>query len=90
MSRVKVRDLPDEIRRTLNVTEEDYLETELVEGVVLLKTASDSDEARRRLDTAIGSARYIGPEPRPSPEEEEAWIDEQLEAFRRDHAKRSP
>jgi bifunctional DNA-binding transcriptional regulator/antitoxin component of YhaV-PrlF toxin-antitoxin module len=90
MPRVKVRDLADEIRKALNVAEEDYLETELIEGVVLLRPASSSDEARRRLDEAIGAARYVGPEPRPSPEEEEEWIDEQLEAFRRNRTQRGP
>ena len=92
MALLKVRDraritLPAEIRKVLNVSAGDYLEARIVEGGVLLKPASAPrdekawdelldivDTPKRREPTAL------------SPDEEEEWIAEQIEAFRREQA----
>lgn len=80
MSLVKVRraaqiTLPAEVREKLNVKEGDYLEAEVREGVLMLKPVAVLDRASawKGIREAQESVRYIGPEPRPSPEEEE-WI----------------
>jgi len=89
MSLVKViRDgqitLPAEAREALQLKEGDYLEAEVVDGEVRLKPLAvvDREAAWRRIREAQASVRYIGPEPRPSPEEEEQWIFEVVEDFR--------
>ena len=52
-------------------------------GVLLMPAAGvDRDEAWRRALDAPSSVRYIGPEPRPSPEEEEQMIFDMVEEFR--------
>ncbi len=86
MPRVKVHrnrlTLPEELRRAFHVADEDYFDAEAVEDGILLKP---SREARRRaalerIHRAQAGVRYIGPEPRPSPEEEERLIADMLEA----------
>lgn len=91
MARVRLRrsaqiTLPAELRRTFNLVEGDELEAEAVEGGILLRPVAA--RARRSLDEILGSVKYIGPEPRPSPEEEEEWIAREVMAFRREQAKR--
>ncbi len=80
--------LPAPIRRQLEIVEGDRLEAEVVEGGVLLRRPSDA--ARRaaweRIREAQRSVRYIGPEPRPDPEEEERMIFEEVEALRHKNA----
>jgi AbrB family looped-hinge helix DNA binding protein len=68
--------LPAEIRRSLRLGDGDYLEAEVVDGKVELRPVAvvDRQEAWRKIREAQASVRYIGPEPRPSPEEEEQWI----------------
>jgi AbrB family looped-hinge helix DNA binding protein len=81
--------LPAAVRRKLSLAEGDYLEAELVETGVLLKPISDEREkAWQRVLDAPKSVRYIGPEPRPSPDEEEEWLAEEVKAARlEEHAK---
>jgi AbrB family looped-hinge helix DNA binding protein len=88
MSRVQVRRgaditwLPEEARQKLRLAEGDYLEVEVVEDGVLLRPSRESRRraALERIRKAQAGVHYIGPEPRPSPEEEEQVIAELLEA----------
>jgi AbrB family looped-hinge helix DNA binding protein len=81
--------LPAEIRQKLRLAQGDYLEAEVVDDGVLLKRVSSVEQAWQRIAEAPGSVRYIGPEPRPTPEEEEEWLAEEVKAARREeHAKR--
>jgi AbrB family looped-hinge helix DNA binding protein len=89
MALVKVRraaqiTLPAAIRRQLEIAEGDYLEARVVEGNVVLKPASavKRANARQQIREAQRSVRYAGPEPRPSPEDEEKMIFEEVEALR--------
>lgn len=72
--------LPAEARRALRLKEGDYLEAEVIDGEVRLKPVAvlDRSKARRELLAIIDRDKWFGPEPRPSPEEEEAWIFEVL------------
>ncbi len=81
--------LPAEVRRKLELAEGDYLEAELIEGGLVLKpVALDREQAWERIIDAPRSVRYIGPEPRPTPEEEEEWLAEEVKAARmEEHAK---
>jgi AbrB family looped-hinge helix DNA binding protein len=82
--------LPAALRQKLRLTEGDYLEAELVENGLLLKpvSATDRDQAWQRILEAPRSVRYIGPEPRPGPEDEEEWLAEEIKAARLEgHAK---
>jgi AbrB family looped-hinge helix DNA binding protein len=83
--------LPAEIRQKLRLAQGDYLEAEVVENGVLLKPAAQAERetAWQRVVEASKSVRYIGPEPRPSPEEEEEWLAQEIKAARlEEHAKR--
>jgi AbrB family looped-hinge helix DNA binding protein len=79
--------LPAEARKALRLKEGDYLEAEVVDGEVRLRPVAvvDRKAAWRRIREAQASVRYIGPEPRPDPEEEERWIFEAVEEFRDRH-----
>ena len=79
--------LPAELRQKLKLAQGDYLEAEMVENGVLLKPVSvvERERAWQRLKEAQQSVRYIGPEPRPDPDEEEQMIFEEVEAFRHKH-----
>ena len=81
--------LPAALRQKLKLAEGDYLDAEVVEDGLLLKPLSDERErAWQRVLDAPKSVRYVGPEPRPSPEEEE-WLAEEIKAARlEEHAKR--
>jgi AbrB family looped-hinge helix DNA binding protein len=77
--------LPAETRRALQLKEGDYLEAEVVEGEVRLKpvTVLDRKAAWRKIREAQAGVCYVGPEPRPSPEKEEAWVYEAVRDHRR-------
>jgi AbrB family looped-hinge helix DNA binding protein len=79
--------LPAELRQKLQVKEGDYLEAEVVENGMLLKPVAfvSRDQAWKAIREAQQSVRYIGPEPRPSPEDEEEQIYEIVREFREDH-----
>ena len=79
--------LPAELRQKLQVKEGDYLEAEVVENGMLLKpvTFVSRERAWKAIREAQQSVRYIGPEPRPSPEDEEEQIYEIVREFREDH-----
>ena len=79
--------LPAEVRQKLKLAKGDYLEAEVVERGVLLKPVSvvERELAWQRVLEAPRSVRYIGPQPRPSPEEEEQMIFDAVEASRHDH-----
>ena len=81
--------LPAEIRHKLRLADGDYLEAEIVDDGVLLKRVSSVEEAWQRIVEAPSSVRYVGPEPRPAPEEEEEWLAEEVKTARREeHARR--
>jgi AbrB family looped-hinge helix DNA binding protein len=79
--------LPAELRQKLQVKEGDYLEAEVVENGMLLKPVAfvSRERAWKAIREAQQSVRYIGPEPRPSPEDEEEQIYEIVREFRDDH-----
>lgn len=90
MAIVRIKDraqitLPPEIRKALNVAVGDYLETEVVEGGVLLKPVAVVERTKEwdALFKTLGQVRYAGPEPRPSPEEEERMVVELIRAHRK-------
>ena len=79
--------LPAELRQKLQVKEGDYLEAEVVENGMLLKPVAfvSRERAWKAIREAQQSVHYIGPEPRPSPEDEEEQIYEIVRAFRENH-----
>jgi AbrB family looped-hinge helix DNA binding protein len=79
--------LPAELRQKLQVKEGDYLEAEVVENGMLLKPVAfvSRERAWKAIREAQQGVRYIGPEPRPSPEDEEEQIYEIVREFREDH-----
>ena len=79
--------LPAELRQKLQVKEGDYLEAEVVENGMLLKPVAfvSRERAWKAIREAQQSVRYIGPKPRPSPEDEEEQIYEIVREFREDH-----
>lgn len=80
--------LPAEIRKQLEITEGDYLEAQVVQGSLVLRpvTAAERERAWQQIREAQRSVRYVGPEPRPSPEDEEQMIFEEVEAHRHKRA----
>lgn len=68
--------LPAETRKALRLAEGDYLEAEVADGAVRLRPVAVVDRAAawRDLMAIVRRDKWIGPEPRPSPEEEEQWI----------------
>ena len=80
--------LPVEIRKQLEITEGDYLEAQVVQGSLVLRpvTAAERERAWQQIREAQRSVRYVGPEPRPSPEEEEQLIFEKIESLRHKRA----
>jgi AbrB family looped-hinge helix DNA binding protein len=80
--------LPAEARRALRLKEGDYLEAEIVEDRLVLRPVSVVSRADgwRRIREAQRAVRYVGPEPRPGPQDEEQWIEQALEDERRRHA----
>ena len=93
MALVKVRraaqiTLPAEIRRQLEIAEGDYLEAAAIRGNLVLRpvSAPERQKAWQKIREAQRSVRYVGPKPRPSPEEEEQMIFEEVEALRHKRA----
>lgn len=91
MALVRVKDraqitLPPEIRKALGVGVGDYLETEVVEGGVLLKPVAvvERTKAWDELFKVLEGVQYQGSEPRPSPEEEERMVAEMVRAYRKE------
>ena len=89
MALVKVRraaqiTLPAAIRKPLEIAEGDYLEAEVIKGNLVLRpvSAARRREAWRKIREAQQSVRYVGPTPRPSSEDEEHTIFEEVEALR--------
>jgi AbrB family looped-hinge helix DNA binding protein len=83
--------LPVDVRQKLNLTEGDFLEAELVESGVLLRPLSDIERERawERILKAPEDAEYLGPQPRPAPEEEEEWLAAEIKTARlEEHGKR--
>lgn len=75
--------LPAEVRDELGLEEGDYLEVAAEGGRVVLtpKVLLDRRGAWERIFQVLDIVRYVGPEPRPSPEEEERMVAEMI----RDH-----
>ncbi len=76
--------LPAALRRRLKLSEGTYLEAEEADGGILLRPVSmvDRQTARRELMEIVERDKWIGPEPRPSPEEEEQMIFDEVAASR--------
>ncbi len=68
--------VPADVRKALKIKDGDYLDLKVKDGALTLRPVAviDRQEAWRKLREIQSSVRYIGPEPRPSPEEEEKWI----------------
>jgi AbrB family looped-hinge helix DNA binding protein len=78
--------LPASVRQALRIKEGDYLEAEVVEGELRLRPVAvvDRKAAWRRVMAQVEKDKWRGPEPRPSPEEEERWIEAAIGEMR-DH-----
>jgi AbrB family looped-hinge helix DNA binding protein len=76
--------LPAPMRRRLELAEGALLEAEEVEGGILLRPVSvvDRKKAWREVMEIVERDKWIGPEPRPSPEEEEQMIFDEVAAAR--------
>jgi bifunctional DNA-binding transcriptional regulator/antitoxin component of YhaV-PrlF toxin-antitoxin module len=74
--------LPDDLRNVLTSADDDAIEAEeVLEGVLLKRSpAARRTQALANLRVAQAGVRYVGPEPRPSDEEEERQIAEMLAA----------
>ena len=70
--------LPAALRRRFELKQGALLEAEEVEGGILLRPVAvvDRTKAWQAIREAQASVRYVGPEPRPSPEAEEEQIHE--------------
>jgi len=91
MSIVKVQKasriaLPEDVREALGVKEGDYLETEVVEGGVMVKPVrvTDRDAARDDLLTMLRGSRHVGPDPEPSDDELMEMVVEEIKTDRRE------
>lgn len=84
--------LPEDLREMLAVSEDDAIEAEEVEEGILLKR-SPAAQRKAALDdirAAQRGVRYLGPRPRPTPEQEEREIADMLAADKaEERAKRS-
>ncbi len=94
MPRVRVRrapeiTLPKEAWQKLGASDGDYIDVDIVEEGVVLRPLSEREKAWERITEVRKSVRYIGPEPRPSPEEEEQWIAEEIKAMRKEEYEKS-
>jgi bifunctional DNA-binding transcriptional regulator/antitoxin component of YhaV-PrlF toxin-antitoxin module len=74
--------LPDDLRARLTTAQDDFLDAEEVdEGILLRRSESGRREAGwADIESARAGVRYVGPQPRPSAEEEEQWIADTLYA----------
>jgi AbrB family looped-hinge helix DNA binding protein len=68
--------LPADVLEALRLAEGDYLEAEVADGAVRLRPVAVDDRAAawRDIMEIVRRDKWIGPEPRPNPEEEEQWI----------------
>ena len=82
--------LPDDLRSVLTSAADDVIEAEEVEEGVLLKRSPTNRRRAGLADVRRAQSRihYVGPEPRPSAEEEEERIAEMLAADKLDERKR--
>ena len=80
--------LPEELRQAVHAADEDYFDAEVVEEGILLRPsyAAQRRAALADIRAAQAGVRYIGPEPRPSPEEEEQLIADLLAADKAERA----
>jgi bifunctional DNA-binding transcriptional regulator/antitoxin component of YhaV-PrlF toxin-antitoxin module len=74
--------LPENLRQVLTSSEDDAIEAEEVDEGVLLKRSPTAQRKAALADirAAQKGVRYAGPEPRPSPEQEEREIADLLAA----------
>jgi AbrB family looped-hinge helix DNA binding protein len=81
--------LPAEARKELNLSEGDYLDVEIAEGVVTLKpvTVLDRAAADRRLTRILSRVKYTGPEPEPGEDEVMDMVAGEVHSTRRKYAK---
>ncbi len=79
--------LPAELRKRFKLSSGDYLEAEATDRGILLRPVAvvDRKKAWDGLMAIIDEDKWIGPEPRPSPEEEEEQIYEIVREFRERH-----
>lgn len=72
--------VPAEVRKRLKLKDGDYLDLQIEDGTLTLRPVAviDREKAWGRLMAIVERDKWIGPEPRPSPEEEERWIFETL------------
>ena len=68
--------VPAEARKALRLDEGTYLEAAVVDGELRLRPVNvvDRKKAWDKLMALVEEDKWVGPEPRPSPEEEERWI----------------
>ena len=68
--------VPAEARKALKLKEGSYLEAAVVEGELRFRPVAvvDRKKAHEELLAIVNRDKWIGPEPRPTPEEEEQWI----------------
>ena len=76
--------LPAELRKALAVKEGDYIEAQLINGKVQLVPlkATSRQDAWQNILKIVNRDKYIGGEPRPTPEEEEEQIYDLIRDFR--------
>jgi AbrB family looped-hinge helix DNA binding protein len=96
MALVRVKDraqitLPPEIRKALGVGVGDYLETEVVEGGVLLKPVAvvERTKAWDEILKIVERRKWRGPGPEPSEEETMQMVVDEITRMRRGHEDRS-
>jgi AbrB family looped-hinge helix DNA binding protein len=96
MALVRVKDraqitLPPEIRKALGVGVGDYLETEVVEGGVLLKPVAvvERTKAWNEILKIVERPKWRGPGPEPSEEETMQMVVDEIKRMRRGHEDRS-
>ena len=79
--------LPAELRKALQVKEDDYMAAETRDSGVFLKPISviDQVEADRRLVEILSRVKYTGPEPVPSVDELTGEIADIIHDMRREH-----
>ncbi len=79
--------LPAELRKQFRLGAGDYLEAAATKEGILLRPVAvvDREQAWEGLMAIIDEDKWIGPEPRPSPEEEEEAIFQVVEEYRKGH-----
>ena len=79
------------IRKALNVAVGDYLETEVVEGGVLLKPVAvvERTKAWDEILRIVNRPKWRGPGPEPSEDETMEMVVDELKRMRKEHEGRS-